>query len=86
MTTQVTNQNKNETTSNKQTMTTNNQKTSKMNKRQELKNERLNLEAFILGAVSALMGCEPEENTELREKLDWAIVRLCEVEQEIESE
>ena len=52
-----------------------------MNKIEQLKEERLNLEAFILGAVSALMGCEPDENTKLREKLDWAIERHMEVEQ-----
>ena len=54
--------------------------------REQLKEERLNLEAFILGAVSALMGCEPEENAKLREKLDWAVERHMEVEQLLETE
>ena len=74
---------KTSTSSNKQTMTTNTKTTNKMTKeqRQMLKEERLNLEAFILGAVSALMGCEPDENQKLRDKLDWAVERHMEVEQ-----
>jgi len=54
--------------------------------RKTLKEERLNLEAFILGACSALMGAEPNENINLRNKLDWAIERHLEVEQLLESD